>query len=153
MRYLTGLGIAVLALMIGGPWLNCSAQPGGSYRQTCKDIGVRGSSLRAQCKDANNQWHETRLDDYQRCHGDIQNIDGRLACNNQGGGYGYNRPGYNNGGAPRDSYRQTCNNIRTDGNTLKASCQKVDGGWRNTSLKDFNRCQRIVNEDGNLRCM
>jgi hypothetical protein len=164
MRYLTGLGIAVLALMIGWPWLNSAAQvPGGSYRETCRDANVRGSALYANCKDTNNQWRATQLNDYQRCHGEIQNLNGNLTCTGQGGGYGYdrdhdgNRDGdhgyYGNGGAPRGSYLQTCQNVRTDGNTLKASCQKVNNsGWRNTSLKNFNQCRAIENEDGHLRC-
>ena len=149
MRYLTALGIVVLALMIGGSWQKCAAQPGGTYRETCKDIGIRGSTLQARCKDSNNEWHDTRLDNYQSCRGQIQNLNGRLVCT-QGGGYGH---GHGNYGAPRDTYRETCRDIHTAGNTLKASCKKVDGGWRDTSLKNFNRCQRIVNEDGNLRCM
>ncbi|HEY7401946.1 MAG TPA: CVNH domain-containing protein [Candidatus Angelobacter sp.] len=153
MRYLTGLGIAVLALVIGWPWLHSAAQPGGTYRETCRDIGVRGSTLFAKCKDTNNEWHDTRLDNYDRCHGVIQNLNGRLSCTEQRGGSGYGHGhGYGGPSAPRDTYRQTCRDIRTDGNTLNATCQKVDGGWRDTSLKDFNRCKRIVNEDGHLRC-
>lgn len=150
MRYLTGLGIAVLALMIVAPWLQSVAQPGGTYRETCRDIGVRGSTLYANCKDANNQWHETRLDNYQRCRGQIQNLNGRLSCTGQGGGYYGGDHG--NYGAPHNTYRETCRDIRTDGDTLRATCKKVDGGWRDTSLKNFNRCVRIVNEDGHLRC-
>lgn len=165
MRYTTGLFTALLALIIGGPWLASAAQtPGGSYRETCRDIGVRGSTLYATCKDVNNEWRQTQLDDYQRCSAEIQNLDGRLTCTGQGGSYAYGRDhdhdhdadrdrdrdhGY---GGERDSYRQTCQNIRNDGNTLKAKCQKADGGWRNTSLKDSDQCRNIVNEDGRLRC-
>jgi hypothetical protein len=157
MRYLTGLGIALLALVIVWPWVHSAAQPGGAYRETCRDVGVRGSTLFATCRDTNNQWHETRLDNYDRCHGEIRNLNGRLSCAEQGGGYGYGHGQghgheYNGPSAPRDTYRQSCHDIHTDGNTLKAVCQKVDGSWRDTSLKNFNRCVRIVNEDGHLRC-
>lgn len=56
------------------------------------------------------------------------------------------------GGLPYGSYRQTCQNIRLDGNTLKARCQKIDGGWRNTSL-DYRGCGgQVINDNGNLRC-
>ena len=173
MRYSTGLFTAVLALMICGTWLTSAAQgPGGSYRETCRDIGVRGSTLYATCRDVNNEWRETRLDGFQSCGADIQNQNGNLTCSGEGGGYGYRRDrdydhdrdrdhdrdydrdrdrdqGY---GGDRDSYRQTCQDVRNDGNKLRARCQKADGGWRNTSLKDFNQCRNIVNEDGHLRC-
>lgn len=55
-------------------------------------------------------------------------------------------------GLPYGSYRQTCQDIRLDGNMLKARCQKNDGGYRNTSL-DYRNCQgEVVNENGYLRC-
>ena len=56
------------------------------------------------------------------------------------------------GGLPYGSYRQTCQNIRLDGNMLKAHCQKTDGGWRNTSL-DYRGCGgQVINDNGYLRC-
>src|SRR5262249_32839567 len=121
-RYLTAPGIAVMALMIGGAWHYSAAQPGGTYRESCKDIGVRGSTLQAHCSDTKNKWHEPRLVNYQRCRGDIRNVNGRLTCNEQGGGYGHDHGGL---GAPRDPYRESCRNIHYDGNTLKATCKKV----------------------------
>jgi CVNH domain len=55
-------------------------------------------------------------------------------------------------GLPNGSYRQTCQDIRLDGNMLKARCQKVDGGWRNTSL-DYRGCGgQVINDNGYLRC-
>jgi CVNH domain len=55
-------------------------------------------------------------------------------------------------GLPYGSYRQTCENVRLDGNTLKARCQKMDGGWRNTSL-DYRACGgQVINDNGYLRC-
>lgn len=171
MRYITGLGTAILALAIAGPWAACAAQaPSGSYQQTCKDIGVRGSTLYARCKDANNEWRDTQLQDYGRCRGEIQNLNGSLQCTDQGGGYGGNydrdrdrdrdhdhdrdrdRGRYNNG-APNGSYTQTCQNITVAGNTLRASCQKKNGKLKNTSLNNFNRCNGdIQNDNGKLRC-
>jgi hypothetical protein len=57
------------------------------------------------------------------------------------------------GGLPHGSYRQTCQNISINGDRLNARCQKVDGGWNNTSI-DFRNCQgaEIINDNGNLRC-
>jgi hypothetical protein len=167
MRYSTGLAIAVLALLIGWPWLNSAAQtPGGSYRETCRDVSVRGSTLYAKCKDTTNQWRDTELRDYQRCRGEIQNLNGNLSCTGEGNAYTGQRDHDHDADRDhdhdadhdrdhdrdRDSYRQTCQDVRQAGNTLKAKCQKVDGGWRNTSLKNFNNCRNIVNEDGHLRC-
>ncbi|HKV93645.1 MAG TPA: hypothetical protein VJW20_13945, partial [Candidatus Angelobacter sp.] len=177
MRYITGLGTAVLALAIAGPWAACSAQaPSGSYQQTCRDIGVRGSTLYARCKDTNNEWRDTQLQDYGRCRGEIQNLNGSLQCTGDNGGYAdhdrdrdrdhdhdadhdrdrdhdhdadhdrdrdhdndRDRDRYNNG-IPRGSYAQTCQNVTIAGNTLRASCQKKNGKWKNTSLNNYNRC-------------
>ncbi|HEY7401948.1 MAG TPA: CVNH domain-containing protein [Candidatus Angelobacter sp.] len=163
MRYITGLGAAILALAVAGPWTACAAQaPSGSYQQTCKDIGVRGSTLHARCKDTNNEWRDTELRDYNRCRGEIQNLNGNLQCT-ENGNYGHDRDHdgdrdhdrdhdrYN--GLPRGSYAQTCQNVAIAGNTLRARCQKKNGGWRDTSLKDFNRCNGdIQNDNGKLRC-
>src|SRR5215469_4904718 len=154
MRYITGLGTAILALAIVGPWAACSAQaPSGSYQQTCKDIGVRGSTLYARCKDTNNEYRDTQLQDYDRCRGEIQNLNGSLQCtnDNNGGNYDHDRDRdrdrdhdrdrdrdrdrYNNG-LPNGSYSQTCQNVTVAGNTLRASCQKKNGKWRNTSLNN-----------------
>ncbi len=57
------------------------------------------------------------------------------------------------GELPYGTYRQTCRNISYNGTRLSAKCQKVDGGWRNTSL-DYRNCQggQVINENGNLRC-
>jgi hypothetical protein len=41
---------------------------------------------------------------------------------------------------PRGSYAQNCQNISTNNNTLQASCQKRNDGWRQTSLRNYNRC-------------
>lgn len=55
-------------------------------------------------------------------------------------------------GVPGGDYQLTCRDIRNDGNVLKANCQKVDGGWRSTSLDTRSCRNQIVNEDGRLRC-
>ena len=57
------------------------------------------------------------------------------------------------GGLPYGNYRHTCQNINVNGNTLSAHCQKVDGGWRNSSI-DYRSCRgsEIINDNGHLRC-
>lgn len=170
MRFLTLCGVLTLITALGFTVKSAAMQnPGGSYQQTCRDIGVRGSTLSAECRDEGGNWRRTELQDFQRCGGDIQNLNGNLSCT--GGG---NRGGYDHGnhdqdrdrdrdhdhdrdhgrnGWPRGSYAQTCQNVNVSGNTLQASCQKKNGQWRNTSLHNYNRCQGdIINNNGKLQC-
>ena len=122
---------------------------GGDYVETCRDIRRNGSMLSAQCQKRDGGWRSTSLDT-RNCRSQIVNDDGNLICE-QGGGQRYGRPGY--GGIPPGDYRETCNNIRVSGNRLDANCQKKDGGWRSTSLTDYQRCGNLIsNVDGNLRC-
>jgi CVNH domain len=182
MRYISRLGLAALALAIIGLGTTAAAQqvPGGSYQQTCRNVGVRGSTLYAECQDTNRNWQRTELQDYQRCSGEIQNLDGRLQCTG-GNGYGQNgnngygrgdgrgddrghdadrdhdrdrdRGRYGDNGIPYGSYSQTCQNIRINGDSLQASCQKKNGKWRNTSLGNYRSCRgEIQNDNGKLRC-
>ncbi|HZD95033.1 MAG TPA: hypothetical protein VE133_12310, partial [Candidatus Sulfotelmatobacter sp.] len=176
------LGVAVLALILGGVG-SVSAQqaPGGSYQQTCRNIGVRGSTLYAECQDTERHWHNVQMRDYDRCNGEIQNINGSLQCSN-GGGYGgsYGQGGYGrdndrdrdhdhdrdhdndryrNGdrrygdnGLPYGSYSQTCQSIRVNGDRLEASCQKKNGKLKNSSLNHYQQCREIENDNGKLRC-
>lgn len=157
MRYITTFGVATLAMALFGPGMTCKAQqiPSGSYQQTCRDIGVRGSTLYATCQDGGGGWRSTELRDFRRCTGEIQNINGNLQCNMSGdGGYGRGRDGdrgYDR--MPRGSYVESCQNISTSGNTLQASCQKKNGQWRQTTLRNYNRCSGdIVNNNGRLQC-
>lgn len=157
MRYLTTFGVVALTMAFFSPGMTSTAQqpPSGSYLQTCRDIGVRGSTLFATCQNTGGGWNSTELRDFQRCSGEIQNIDGRLQCD-MGGYRGNDRDrdgdrGYDR--APRGSYVQTCQNISTRGNTLQATCQKRNGQWRQTSLRNYNRCGGdIINVNGRLLC-
>ena len=170
MRYLTLSGVLIFLAALAMPAPAAAQRPGGSYQQTCRNIDVRGSSLRAECRDANGGWHRTEMSDYRRCGGDIQNINGNLECaaGGYGGGYGkdrdhdrdqdhdrdrdHDRYG-NNGYGPRGSYTQTCQNITVSGNTLRASCQKKNGKYKNTSLNNYQYCRGdIQNDNGKLRC-
>jgi hypothetical protein len=59
-----------------------------------------------------------------------------------------------NGRYPRGSFVRTCRDIRMEGNTMRASCQKNDSRWRDTSLKNAYSCQgQVINDNGRLRCM
>jgi hypothetical protein len=182
MRYMSALAVAVLALALGTA-TPAVAQPGGSYQQTCRNIGVRGSTLHADCQNTSGGWQSTELRNYNSCRGEIQNINGNLQCTGDNrGGYGPNDGRGDDRGRdadrghdrdhdyrqdrdqdwdwdrdhhnrfPRGTYVQTCQNIQVNGDTLRASCQKRNGGWRNTSLGNFRQCRDIENNNGKLRC-
>ena len=172
MRYITAFKVAALALGLGVA-ITCQAQPGGSYRQTCRDVSVNGSTLRATCQDQGGNWRNTELRDFDRCGGEIQNLNGNLSCSGgngygQGGNYGDRRDGdrrdrdhdgdrdrdrdRNGYNGPPGSYTQTCSNIQVNGNTLQASCQKRNGKMKNSSLRNFRDCRDIQNDNGKLRC-
>lgn len=202
MRLFTGFGVAALALLMGATAKPAAAQqaPAGSYQRTCRNIGVQGDTLYAECQDTHSNWQSTQLRDYDRCNGEIQNLNGNLQCTGNGDSRGvYNQGPYNNGpynngnnggygrdrdrdrdrdhdgdddrdrrrtdnggyygrgnngygGIPYGSYSQTCQNIRVNGNDLQASCQKRNGKWKNTSLRNFQGCREIENDNGKLRC-
>ncbi len=60
---------------------------------------------------------------------------------------------YDRDRVPDGSYRQTCRDVRVEGDRLYAVCQKRNSDWRNTSLKHFNRCRgEITNVNGRLEC-
>jgi hypothetical protein len=123
-----------------------SGLPYGSYQQTCRNIRNNGYRLDATCQKRNGDWRSTSLD-YRYCRGAIVNDNGHLRCSNSGDNGDRWR-----GRVPPGSYQQTCQNIRVDGNRLTASCQKRNGGWHDSSLRNFNYCRGIENDNGHLRC-
>jgi hypothetical protein len=148
------------ALAQGGPY--------GSYQQTCRDIRTNGDRVFANCQRADGGWNDTSLD-YRNCRGELINDNGNLRCGGGGDNRDYDHRGYDNrryqdnrgygyggrgeGGLPPGDFKRTCRDMSVNGDRLNATCEKVDGGWKNTSLKHFDRCQSmIVNDNGNLRC-
>ena len=129
-----------------------AARPAGDYAETCRDIRMRFNSLYARCKTEDGYWVETQLDGFSRCRGPIANVNGQLRC----GDPNWDRDDRDRdrwGYGPRGTYRETCRDIRIDGDRLRARCESVDGYWRETSLDDVNRCVGgIINDDGYLRC-
>lgn len=125
--------------------------PNGSYAQSCQDIHVGGDDLHARCQTRDGGWHETKLDDYNKCRGDILNDNGNLKCV---AGATYGTPGGYQSGVAGASYTQTCKDIKSHGDDLEARCKTVNGDWHNTSLDHFKKCRgQIINDDGNLRCV
>jgi CVNH domain len=157
-----GATVLVLALTPAG---RAQGAPYGSYQQTCRDIRSDDDRLSARCQRADGGWNDTSLD-YRNCRGEVINDNGNLRCGGDNRGYdnrdydnrGYDNRGYHSGGRwegglPPGDYKRTCRNMSVNGDRLYATCERVDGGWKNTTLKHFDRCQsKIVNDNGNLRC-
>ena len=56
-------------------------------------------------------------------------------------------------GGPSGPYERSCTNIRMEGYTLKATCQRNDGSWRWSELEYAYDCDgRIRNSNGRLVC-
>ncbi len=53
--------------------------PRGSYEQTCRNIHMDGSTLKATCRKRDNRWRDTSLKHADRCR-EIENDNGRLQC-------------------------------------------------------------------------
>lgn len=122
---------------------NAQSIPGGSYKDTCRQISVIGGNLIAQCQRSDGNWQSSKLL-YSDCQGDIWNDNGTLKCKHSS-----INP---SGRAPAGSYRGSCKDIRVDGNQLKAKCEKRNGAWNNTSL-NYKKCSGdIWNENGELGC-
>jgi len=54
--------------------------PQGTYTQTCRQIYVRGDTLRAQCETRDSRWVWSELNDWDSCRSGIVNLDGQLHC-------------------------------------------------------------------------
>jgi hypothetical protein len=122
--------------------------------QTCRDIRTVGNTLEAVCDTGNGGWNRTALRNVDRCTSGIENIYGSLQCTKAGygnEGYGYRQ--YNSLRVPEGEYMETCSNVHTIGSTLVANCQRRDGSWRRSSLRDFDECSTsIENVNGWLVC-
>jgi CVNH domain len=128
-------GITAASILMVGFAASAQQAPTGSYQRTCSNVSVSGTTLNASCKGFNGQSMQTDLPFYASCVGDIGNINGTLAC-----------------AGPNGSYALTCTDVAVKGDTLSASCKKINGQLENTSLKGFQGFQgNISNCDGKLR--
>jgi hypothetical protein len=119
------IGLFAAVALIG---LACSAaaEPPGSYRESCRDIRMQGSTLSALCRTARGGEQLTALN-IARCVGDIGNSNGNLVCNGgqpvpppRGAGPGYPPPGY--GPPPRygeEAYRERCEHLWREDRELR----------------------------------
>jgi len=144
----------ILGLLVLLAAIPAAAQvPQGSYQKSCKNIEVNHDTLKARCKDMNGHWVNTSLDNFNQCNG-INNVNGQLQCGSWNGDRDRDRDrDGDRGHAPPGSYRQTCRDVRVEGDRLLAKCESSDGRWLDTSLDDYQRCVGdIVNDEGRLEC-
>jgi hypothetical protein len=137
--------------------------PSGGFSQSCRDVRVRYNVLYARCQARDGDWVDTSLEAFSRCDRGIENINGQLRCGGErdwGRDRDHDRDrdrdhdgDRDRGYTPRGSYEQTCREIHREGDSLRAVCQTVGGGWVKASISDFDRCVgEIVNDDGRLEC-
>ena len=155
--YRLGYSEFVLAALISCVALISPAQarwaPSGSYADSCRHIEFDGDTLTATCRRSDGTWRNTWLPNADNCDGNIANDNGQLECSDRGTWHdrGWDRSG--DDGGPSGAYERTCTNIRMDGYTLKASCQRRDGSWRWSELEDAYDCDgKIWNSNGRLVC-
>ena len=154
-RSVTFAGLMLLFFVPGTVCLAQYGLPGGDYKETCQNIRMYGERLYAACEKRDGGWRNTSID-VDNCPQDrFINDDGHLRCA-VGGSYHRYRDGDDYGGGyrlPPGSYKESCQNIRVQGETLYATCQKRNGGWHDTSLNDFDDCRSpIFNRNGHLGC-
>lgn len=116
------------------------SQPAGSYIESCRNIQMKGTTLHAVCKSLDGRELPTSLKDANRCAEGVANINGILNCEASGV-------------LPPGSYIATCKDVKLQGAMLSATCNDGKDHWRNTSLRDANKCNGdIANQNGILRC-
>jgi hypothetical protein len=119
---------------------NAPPEPPGPYRESCKDIRMRGSTLHAVCKSADGREAPAKLNDANHCMQGVTNINGVLSC-------------VVSDVLPPGSYLATCKDIRWQATTLHASCNNGKDQWLPTELHDAHKCTGdIANNEGKLRC-
>lgn len=124
----------------GGSQAAAPSQPAGSYTESCKNIRMKGSTLHAVCKSLDGRELPTSLKDANRCAEGVANINGILNCEASGV-------------LPPGSYIATCKDVKLQGSTLSATCNDGKDHWRDTFLRDANKCNGdIANQNGTLRC-
>jgi hypothetical protein len=103
MKTILGASAALLLAAVCVQPAQAQRAPQGSYLNTCRNVGMDGDRLIADCRTRDGGWHRTALD-IDRCAGDIANMGGRLGCN-RGHREGYGpgarpdwREGYGSGG-------------------------------------------------------
>ena len=141
------------------------AVPAGSYQQTCRNPGIAGDYLTAECQDAAGGYQPTSIP-YRQCRGDIANTGGQLACDGVSAPVRDERPAIPQPPPPAPaaeappatvlpsgSWQASCRNASVTNAILTAECQDATGAWQPTALP-VAACGagEITNQNGNLAC-
>ncbi len=118
--------------------------PRGSYRETCTDTKMdAGNTLFSRCRNMNGDWVGTQLQ-MSGCMEPVNNTDGHLTCTRTD---------------LQGSFSKTCWNIRTEGQSVLATCRTNAGAQLETRLNDISQCRgdaagqrQLFNTDGHLGC-
>ena len=114
--------------------------PSGSYKNSCRDVKVKGSKLSASCENKKGKWKDTSIN-YKKCDRDIWNDNGELSCGKKNGSK-----------IPKGSYRNSCKDSYTEGSRLYSTCEKRNGKWKKTNI-NYKKCDKdISNDNGELIC-
>jgi hypothetical protein len=134
--------IAAAAMLLPLAAAPAAAQmPGGSYRQSCRDVQVRGDRLTAICRTRDGGWNQTSIGSIGQCAGGIANSDGRLVCGTRGGGF---NTGSESGRNRRDEGRQADRDRRDDDRRGDRDWREHD--WRRD--RDWNGYGNSYGYDG-----
>jgi CVNH domain len=118
-----------------------SAQPRGSYTESCHDITMKGSTLHAICRSADGREAPTTLRDANHCAQGVVNVNGVLNCEVSEV-------------LPPGSYLTSCKDVRMQGTTLMATCTNNKDRSVSAELRDAHKCSGdITNHDGKLQCV
>ena len=101
--------------------------PASTYVASCRNIGVAGSTLYAECRGVKGGYRRTAL----RIAG-VENHDGMLRFTTM---------------YQASSFQESCSDIAVAGNILTARCLRADGGFVRSSIP----VPGMVNIDGELR--
>lgn len=113
--------------------------PTGSYRHTCEDAYIEGSTLHARCRTHTGEMRDAYLYNYHECRNEITNFLGFLICQQER--------------VPGGSYQDSCTNAHLDHDSnLIAVCRTNRGTERYTILRDRFGCEDISNNNGHLTC-
>lgn len=120
----------------------CFAQhpPNGSYRLTCDNIRVSGTTLHADCRAHNGQYRATTLD--------LSKCDPSRGVYNDGGNL---RCAPKPPPIPGGPYLRTCRDVRVHGSALFAMCRDDQRKERSTGLT-LPCAGDITNVNGKLVC-
>lgn len=144
-------GAALMAPVSAQPWGGGDFRglPDGSWRESCRYPQSRGGYLSAECRTSYDRWVQASINVNNCRSGRVGNNDGRLVCENQGGGW-YQGSGWN---LPGGSWRQTCRYPVMRGSYLSAQCPTRGDSWVNATI-DVRQCRGngISNQNGQLYC-